>query len=144
MSANNNKAAASIAVVHSNALFRAGLASLLTRDAAYLVSDASDLEALERLVRSGRNFDAVLIELSEIKDNLAGRIANLRSHLPNARIALLSGLFDPSELALAFSAQTDGVILESVGGDILLESIKLILLGEKLFPSQLARYLSSS
>lgn len=140
----NHKAAASIAVVHSNALFRAGLASLLTRDAAYQVSDANCLEALEALVRNGRSFDAVLIELSEIRDNLSARIASLRSHLPNAHIALLSGLFDPTELALAFSAQTDGVILESVGGDILLESIKLILLGEKLFPSDLARYLSSN
>ncbi|HVT30496.1 MAG TPA: hypothetical protein VHE81_20975, partial [Lacipirellulaceae bacterium] len=56
-----------IAVVHSNALFRAGLASLLARDAAYQVSGATNLEALEDLVRSGRSFDAVLIEISEIK-----------------------------------------------------------------------------
>lgn len=139
----SNKAA-SVAVVHSNALFRAGLASLLTRDAAYKVSDANSLEALEGLVRNGHTFDAVLIELSEVRDNLSDRIASLRSHLPYTRIALLSGQFDPSELAIAFSAEADGVILESVGGDILLESIKLILLGEKLFPSQLAHYLSSN
>jgi two-component system nitrate/nitrite response regulator NarL len=142
MSTNNQGTA--IAVVHSNALFRAGLASLLARDAAYQVSDASNLEVLEGLVRGGRSFDAVLIELSEIKDNLSIRIASLRSHLPDARVALLSRNFDPSELALAFSAAADGIILESVSGDILLESLKLILLGEKLFPSPLARYLSSS
>ena len=142
MSTNNQ--ATAIAVVHSNALFRAGLASLLARGDAYQVSDASNLEVLEGLVRGGRNFDAVLIELAEIRDNLSIRIASLRSHLPDARVALLSGNFDPSELALAFSAAADGVILESVSGDILLESLKLILLGEKLFPSPLARYLSSS
>jgi len=142
MSTNNQGTA--IAVVHSNALFRAGLASLLARDAAYQVSDATNLEALEGLVRGGRSFDAVLIEISEIKDSLSIRIASLRSYLPDARVALLSRNFDPSELTLAFSAAADGIILESVSGDILLESLKLILLGEKLFPSPLALYLSSA
>ncbi|MGN6514244.1 MAG: response regulator transcription factor [Rhizomicrobium sp.] len=139
----NNKAAA-IAVIHSNALFRAGLASLLTGNSAYKVTDTSSMETLEGLVRNGGSFDAVLVELAGIKSHLIEHVSTLRSYLPNARVALLSGHFDPSELALAFSADADGVILESVGGDILLESLKLILLGEKLFPSPLARYLSSN
>ena len=126
-----------VAVVHSNPLFRAGLISLLAEGGAYDVSGTDGTTSLKAMIGKDLHPDAVLIELQALNADTATFVAELRASVPSCRVVLLAISSDAAQFAALYSAGADGVILQSVGGETLRGSLKLILLGEKLFPSPL-------
>ncbi|MBK6706736.1 MAG: response regulator transcription factor [Sphingomonadales bacterium] len=57
---------------------------------------------------------------------------------PRAKLVLLSDRYVFDDVALAFQNGVDAVIVKEISCDPLIESIHLVALGEKVFPSQLA------
>ena len=59
--------------------------------------------------------------------------------MPKGYIVLLAQAMETDQLALSFAAGADGYLLEEISPEALLESLNLVMLGEKVFPSRLSR-----
>jgi two-component system nitrate/nitrite response regulator NarL len=64
-------------------------------------------------------------------------VVALRRALTNTRLVVLGNSQRPQVLFECFSAGVDGCLLKDISGAALVESLDLILLGERVFPSQL-------
>ena len=133
---------ARIAVIDSNRLFRAGLVSLLAQETGQTICETSSVQELDSLIGPEDAFDLVLLEVCTGNGNDPCPVAQLRSLLPGARLAMLADSFDAAQLRICFAAGADGFLLKNIGSETLLGSLNLILLGEKIFPSPLADLLT--
>jgi len=133
---------AKIAVIDSNRLFRAGLVSILAQETGQPICEASSVQELETLVTQEEEFDLVLLEVCTRDGAEPCPVAQLRSLLPDSRLAMLAETFDPAQLRVCFAAGADGFLLKNISTETLLASLNLILLGEKIFPSPLADLLT--
>jgi len=73
-------------------------------------------------------------DIREIEDD----IAILKQSAHGRRVVLLAESMETDQLALSFAAGVDGYLLEEISPEALLESLALVMLGEKVFPSRLA------
>jgi two-component system, NarL family, nitrate/nitrite response regulator NarL len=85
----------------------------------------------------------VLVDLKDCDDVLTGQIDQIRIAAPGARIVVLTETIRVNRLADALSAGVDGYLLKNMSGDALQQSLRLVLLGEKVFPTDLARLLTT-
>lgn len=69
-------------------------------------------------------------------------VAAVRAVAPATRIVILAPSVQMKQLARALSAGVDGYLLKDVSGEALQQSLKLVLLGEKVFPTDLAHLLA--
>jgi len=130
-----------VAVVGAGGLLRAGIVSLLagvTRRA----YEAPDIETLHALSEDGAHFDLVLLELQLLSGRHAALIAQLRQMEPSCRIAVLGDTLDQAQLTACFAAGADGFLLKDISADTLIESLRLVALGQKVYPSSLAELFS--
>jgi two-component system nitrate/nitrite response regulator NarL len=68
-------------------------------------------------------------------------IERLRQAAPSARIIILTDLVSIAQLGEAFEAGAMGYLLKRITPHALTESIMLVVIGEKVFPAQLADFL---
>jgi two-component system nitrate/nitrite response regulator NarL len=85
----------------------------------------------------------VLIDLPDSGEALTMRVGQIRTAAQSARIVVLTETIGVSRLVDAFSAGVDGYLLKNMSGDALHQSLRLVLLGEKVFPSDLAELLTN-
>lgn len=69
-------------------------------------------------------------------------LGEIKTARPNARIVVMAEHAELSHLVDAFGAGADGYLLKSISSDALVESLRLVALGEKVFPSIVTNYLS--
>ncbi len=127
-----------IAVIDSNQLFRSGLASMLNKTGEYIAREASDISDLETLAKNEKHFDVTLIELPVSEPDPTERIQTLRRLMPNTHIVILADTLNIAQLCVCFQAKVDGFLLKNISYETLVESLKLVLLNEKVFPSSLS------
>jgi two-component system nitrate/nitrite response regulator NarL len=129
-------------VVDSSRLFREGLHHLLTDTQFEIALECTSLG--DALTHVGRGFEPQLV-LTEF-DNSEGwlvMLKELRDSCPNARIIVLSNALASQALAQALDVGVDGYLLKNISLQGLTQSLELAMLGEKVFPTQLAALLSS-
>jgi two-component system nitrate/nitrite response regulator NarL len=132
-----------VAVVGAGGLLRAGIVSLLagvTRRA----YETPDIETLHALSEEGAHFDVVLLESQILDGRHAAQIAYLRAMEPSCRIAVLGDTLDQAQLTACFAAGADGFLLKDISPDTLIESLRLVALGEKVYPSSLSELFSGN
>lgn len=61
-----------------------------------------------------------------------------RARCPDLRIMVLGDAADPGMMAEAFAAGAHGYVLKRITPDALIESLRLLLAGEKVFPSEVS------
>jgi two-component system nitrate/nitrite response regulator NarL len=83
-----------------------------------------------------------LIEVDNAEGWL-GMLKDLREACPDARIIVLSTALSAQALAQALDAGIDGYLLKNISLQGLTQSLELAMLGEKVFPTQLATLLSA-
>lgn len=127
-----------IAIIDSNQLFRTGLASMLNKTGEYIAREASDISKLEALANNEKHFDVTLIELPTSEPDPTERIQSLRRLMPNTHIVILADTLNIAQLCVCFQAKVDGFLLKNISYETLVESLKLVLLNEKVFPSSLS------
>jgi len=71
----------------------------------------------------------------------AGDLHRLRDIYPDARIVVLASDMTVEALREAMSAGADGFLMKEVSPEALLQSLELVMLGEKVFPTNLAAML---
>jgi two-component system nitrate/nitrite response regulator NarL len=132
---------AKLAVLDPSGLFRAALVSLL-RDLGFEdLTEAADLEELERRVSVDPRPDVVLINLSRGDDAVDQIMRRVRTMLPDSKVVFLARSLDLDLLAAVFAAGASGYLLENTSGDALGKSLTLVNAGGKVFPPELATFI---
>jgi two-component system nitrate/nitrite response regulator NarL len=118
-------------LIEANRLFRQGLKHLLAGTRFAVEAEFSTTEqAIEGAAASG------LVIVGE-----GGDLQQLRGAYPEARIVVLASDFAVDALRDAMNAGADGYLMKDVSPEALLQSLELVMMGEKVFPTNLAAML---
>lgn len=132
-----------VTLLSRNEIAREGLRRILLSDQFDVRSSAMDAASLDGSEPAGRSERPHIIIIDDSPGNDAiGSCRELSAKYPNARLVLLADDYEFDEVALAFGCGIDGYIVKEISCEPLIESLKLVALGEKVLPSQLARNLS--
>jgi two-component system nitrate/nitrite response regulator NarL len=120
-------------LIEANRLFRQGLKHLLADTRFAVEGEFSTTEqAVGGAVVSG------LVIIGE-----AGDLQQLRGAYPEARIVMLASDFAVDALRDAMNTGADGYLMKDVSPEALIQSLELVMMGEKVFPTNLASMLLS-
>lgn len=131
-----------VSIVCPNSLVKEGLSRILSEDSFAVrnsLGNAASLLEEEGEVTVLCDGEIVLFEASG--PNIDQDIAALLGRHPQCKLVLLADAFDFDEMTDAFRAGVDGYIVKDIECQSLIESLKLIALGEKVLPSQLVKHL---
>ncbi|MVZ98238.1 response regulator transcription factor [Sphingorhabdus sp. IMCC26285] len=131
----------SAVVVGKNSLAREGLRRIL----------AEENFSVQASVESGTSFllanaedesPNLFILDNSTTDHLESELEALNTSFPKSRKVVLSDQFDLEEVVDAFKFGVDGYIVKEISCEALMKSLRLVAMGEKVMPSQLAKHLS--
>lgn len=132
-----------VSLLSRNEIAREGLRRILLSDQFDVRSSATDAASLAGPCPSEGNKRPHIIIIDDAPDSdPIGSCRELSERYPNSRLVLLADDYEFDEVALAFGCGIDGYIVKEISCEPLIESLKLVALGEKVLPSQLARNLS--
>ncbi|MGB5077289.1 MAG: response regulator transcription factor [Sphingorhabdus sp.] len=134
-----------ISLLGKNEIAREGLRKIFSSEDFHIRNSVADLATLVRNMDDFTHDQATHVIVVDNNDNNDG-IEACRALAPlkaDARLVLLTGHYAFDNVALAFQIGVDGVIIKEISCEPLIESIRLVALGEKVFPSQLANNLKS-
>ena len=125
-----------------NEIAREGLRRILTSEDFTIISSAVDPASMELNGHTSSNGQPHIII---VDDSPAGEAIDqcrqLSERYPHARLVMLADDYEFDEVALAFGSGIDGYIVKEISCEPLIESLRLVALGEKVLPSQLAQNL---
>lgn len=136
-----DKETLSTVVVGKNTLAREGLRRIL----------ADENFAVDALVESGADlpcdFVATALPVLFILDNgeaeqISIELEVLNRNFPKSRKVVLSDHFEFDQVVDAFKSGADGYVVKAISCEALMESLRLVLMGQKVMPSELATHLS--
>lgn len=131
-----------VSLLSRNEIAREGLRRILLSDQFDVRSSATDVASLTGPTATAENRPHIIIIDDAPGSDPIGSCRELGERYPNARLVLLADDYEFDEVALAFGCGIDGYIVKEISCEPLIESLKLVALGEKVLPSQLARNLS--
>jgi two-component system nitrate/nitrite response regulator NarL len=127
----------SICLVGKRGLFRAGLKHILTCDAFNI---ALEVDVFSEIPELSWNSGIFICDLTHCGD-FENDVRQLKKQSPAFRVVVLAETMEAEFLALSFSAGVDGYLLAEISPEALRESLQLVMLGEKVFPSRLVTLL---
>lgn len=124
-------------VADSSRLFREGLRQLLDGTQFEIELESSSLD--EALAHVARGFcpQLILCEFDGSDEGLDA-LKRLRAACPDVKIIVLTDKLLPRALAQALDVGASGYLLKNISLQGLTQSLNLVMLGEKVFPTQLA------
>jgi len=128
-------------VIDSSRLFREGLRQLLAGTQFEITSEYVSLAEAMAQIERGFQPQLSLTEF-EATDEWLGSLKAMRETAPESRIVVLSNTLAAQALAQALDAGADGYLLKNISLQGLTQSLELAMLGEKVFPTQLATLLA--
>ena len=128
-------------LVGKDRLFREGLKSLLNGSQFEVVGEADDVGQADPGLPPEASPDIVLLDLPSEAEHAAEDLAHLHAVLPNAQIVVLTETLSAQTLAACLAAGAHGYLIKDISVDALLQSLRLVMLGEKVFPTHLAALL---
>jgi two-component system nitrate/nitrite response regulator NarL len=130
-------------LIDSNKLFREGLKRLLDDSPFQIGAEAANLREAVGAVENGLRPQLILLDLVNGGDEEAEAMRRLRGMLPDTRIVILTSDLCTRRLANALEAGADGYLMKDLSSDALTQSLRLVMMGEKVFPTHLAALLIS-
>jgi two-component system, NarL family, nitrate/nitrite response regulator NarL len=129
-----------ISLLGKNEIAREGLRKILSSENFQIRDSVSDVAVLaSSILGAARSEDAHVILVDNSLGNEGLDACRTLSEVKgDAHIVLLADHYAFEDVAEAFQAGVDGVIVKEISCDPLIASIRLVAMGEKLFPSQLA------
>lgn len=125
-----------------NEIAREGLRRILIAENFDIIRSTVDHAALEPNDEPSSSDQPHIIIVDESPGGEAiAQCRQLSERFPRARLVLLADDYEFDEVALAFGSGIDGYIVKKISCEPLIESLKLVALGEKVLPSQLAQNL---
>jgi two-component system, NarL family, nitrate/nitrite response regulator NarL len=127
----------STVVVGRNSLAREGLRRILN-DENFSVS--ASVESGTSLPNGCESPNLFILDNSD-SEHLESELEILNSSFPTSRTVVLSDQFNLEHVVDAFKFGADGYIVKEISCEALMESLRLVAMGEKVMPSQLAAHL---
>lgn len=129
-----------ILVIDPSGLFRAGLRRIMPVEFR-IVAEAVDVTtALRNRDALTDNVAIVLLEVAGSRE-LREEILTLKAALPTARIVHLTATPTAERLQAVFEAGADGCLSKDRSAEALAQAMRLVAIGEKVFPSDLINLL---
>lgn len=125
-----------VILIDANKLFREGLSRLLL-DVPFQV--AAEFASMEEALAADPvpSVDLILVDPGE--DMAAsGHLSRLHQLVPAASLVILTGGLDARRLTQALEAGVAGYLMKDMSADALAQSLRLVMMGEKVFPTHLA------
>lgn len=135
---------ASLAVIDPSPLSCAGLAALVSTMGFEPVAQAANLDDLIQLEEGQARPELVLVGVPQQIVEIAAFIREVRAWAPAAKVVFIAPSFDVPALMASFAANASGYLTQTISREGLEHSLRLVNAGEKVFPSELARHLSTS
>lgn len=132
-----------VSLLGRNEIAREGLRRILLAEDFRIVSSTCDSDTLQSNgeLSSNEHPDLIIVD-DKMSVEAIDQCRQLSERYPHARLVLLADDYEFDEVALAFGSGIDGYLVKEISCEPLIESLKLVALGEKVLPSQLARTLS--
>ena len=124
-----------IYLVDRSTLFRDGIKALLG-EAGFVIQ--REARTMQDLLAQPEDPTAPHIILSDLAmgDPLFGRhLLTLRERFPDVRIVILTDEINPERLGASLEAGADGYLLKDISVEALQQSLRLVMLGEKVMPA---------
>lgn len=128
-------------LVENSRLFREGM-KLLLADSPYDIKGEADcLDDAMAIVNEGFSPALLILDFHEEDIEDFEHIRRLRANSANARIVILTNDVSTSKLTKALELGCDAYLLKDMSPEALIQSLTLTMLGEKVFPTNLAQLL---
>ena len=125
-----------------NEIAREGLRRILISEDFTVISSTVDPASLNLSDEPSSEHQAHIIIVDENPaEGAIDQCRQLSERFPHARLVLLADDYEFDDVAHAFGSGVDGYIVKEISCEPLIESLKLVALGEKVLPSQLAQNL---
>jgi two-component system, NarL family, nitrate/nitrite response regulator NarL len=133
-----------ITLLAKNEIAREGLRQILSNEDFLVAASTSDIAGVISSLNVDKEPEHVHVIVVDDSFEDRGREAcrAIAAVKAGARLVLLAERYELEEVALAFQAGVDGVIIKEISCGPLVESISLVAMGEKVFPSQLADHIT--
>jgi two-component system, NarL family, nitrate/nitrite response regulator NarL len=125
-------------LIETNRLFRQGLKHLLAGTRFEVSTEFNTVELALAAGESAGTPDLV-ISGQPVKDE--AELRTLREVFPTARIVVLADDLSVDVLRVAMGGGADGFLIKTVSPEALIQSLQLVVIGEKVFPTNLAAML---
>jgi len=126
-------------LIDAHPLLRSGLRSQLEGRGFEVTAEAGTIDEITRNGSNGPTPHLIILDFALGSDALVA----LKSAQPQSRTVIFAESAELSHLADMFSAGADGYLLKSISPNALIESLRLVTLGEKVFPSMLTDFLGA-
>lgn len=134
-----------VALIGGNYLFSQGLGNLLKSRGIVATVEAKDAEEYLRRLERDEAAAAADVALIDVRGEFSAVLAEatrLREARPKLSTIILTDSFNPKELVTSVQAGVNGYLLKSITVDALVYFINLVMIGETVFPSNLAAFLA--
>jgi two-component system, NarL family, nitrate/nitrite response regulator NarL len=132
----------SVFLIDASRLFREGLRRIVSDFSFAAIHASRSVADALPLIESSQP-SLVLVDFPDSGAAVTEGIGQIRAAAPLTRIVVLTETIRVGRLSEALSAGVDGYLLKNMSADALHQSLQLVLLGEKVFPTDLARLLTS-
>ena len=122
-------------LIEANRLFRQGLKHLLA-DTRFAVEE--EFGTIEQAVGGAPGCGLVIIGDA---GKAAGNLHQIRDAYPDARVVVLVSELSVDNLRETMNTGADGFLMKDVSPEALIQSLELVMMGEKVFPTNLAAML---
>ena len=119
-----------------NSLIGIGLKHLLDGSCFAIVGVAADLASFS-LRHPQAKPDLFMIDGSDSAGHLLETVRSLKDRYPEARVAVFADAFDPGVVKLGHDAGVDGFCLSASSREVVVKSLELVMLGERVLPTSL-------
>ena len=124
-------------LIDAHPLLRSGLRSQLDGKGFHIAAEASTVDEITH--NGGPAPNIIILDFAQG----AEAVSSLKAAQPQARTVVFAESAELAHLADMFSAGADGYLLKSITPSALIESLRLVALGEKVFPSMLTDFLGA-
>jgi two-component system, NarL family, nitrate/nitrite response regulator NarL len=132
----------SVFLIDASRLFREGLRRIVSDFSFAAIHASRSVADALPLIESSQP-SLVLVDFPDSGAAVTEGIGQIRAAAPLTRIVVLTETIRVGRLSEALSAGVDGYLLKNMSADALHQSLQLVLLGEKVFPTDLAHLLIS-
>lgn len=130
-----------IGILGKNELIREGLGRILAEHELRIALTTSHLEDF---LTGSTAVELILID-TNVAESVIDDCVRLKESLPRVRIVLMADEFSADHVAEAFNSEViDGYVVKMIACRSLAGTLKLVAMGEKVFPSQIIESLGGS
>lgn len=127
----------SIYLVGGSKLFRHGVRSYLNEDGFDVTGDFDDHATA---IADGAEAPDLVLYAKPVQDtDPAAAVEALRDAMPDVPVLVMAETLDTVEFSACLNVGVSGYLLSDISRDALIHSIRLILVGEKVFATELAK-----